>query len=94
MAAASDAANGQVFNLGGEEIINLKDLAELLVAVSDNGSYRLRSFPSDRKKIDIGDYYADYQRIGQVLGWQPRVPLREGLARTLAFYREHLPSYL
>ena len=57
-------------------------------------SYVTRTFPADRKRIDVGDYYADDRRIRAALGWEPRVPLREGLARTLAFYREYLEHYL
>jgi UDP-glucose 4-epimerase len=94
MAAASEEANGQVFNLGCERVINLKDLADMLVAIEGSGSYELRSFPPDRKRIDIGDYYADFSRIRSVLGWEPRVPLYEGLERTLAFYRENLAHYV
>jgi len=44
--------------------------------------------------IDIGDYYADDRLIRNVLGWEPKIPLREGLARTLAYYRPHLEHYL
>lgn len=94
LAAASDTANGQVFNLGGESVINLKSLAELLVRVSGSGTYSLQTFPSNRKKIDIGDYYSDFDKIRSMLGWEPRVPLAEGLARTVAFYRQHLAQYL
>jgi UDP-glucose 4-epimerase len=65
-----------------------------LVAVNGGGEYVVKEFPSDRKRIDIGDFYADYCRIRSTLGWTPKVPLREGLARTLAFYREHLEHYL
>jgi UDP-glucose 4-epimerase len=94
LAAISDAANGQIFNLGGNERISLKDLAELLVRVSGHGAYSFCEFPADRKAIDIGDYYADFGRIQSALNWQPKVDLREGLTRTLEYYREHLPSYL
>lgn len=94
LAAASEGANGQVFNLGSEQAISLKGLAELLIEVNGGGEYIARSFPADRKLIDIGDYYADFSRARSCLGWEPRVPLREGLSRTLAFYREHLSSYL
>ncbi|HEY9901719.1 MAG TPA: NAD-dependent epimerase/dehydratase family protein [Candidatus Sericytochromatia bacterium] len=94
LAAASEDANGEIFNLGGERAIGLKDLAELLVQVNGDGEYAVRSFPSDRKSIDIGDYYADFSHIRSVLGWEPKVPLREGLARTLNYYRENLHHYL
>jgi UDP-glucose 4-epimerase len=54
----------------------------------------IRPFPDDRRRIDIGDYYADARLIRDVLAWQPRVPLREALRRTVAFYRDHLQHYL
>ncbi|HUK81172.1 MAG TPA: NAD-dependent epimerase/dehydratase family protein [Verrucomicrobiae bacterium] len=94
LTAASEAANGQVFNLGGDSPIRLKDLAALLVEVNGGGKFTTRPFPADRQRIDIGDYYADFSRIRAALGWQPRVSLREGLARTLEFYRENLKHYL
>jgi UDP-glucose 4-epimerase len=93
-AARDDAANGRVFNLGGLEIISLHDLADLLVKVNGGGEYETRSFPTERKRIDIGDYYADYSAIREAVGWEPRVPLEVGLARTLEFYREHLDRYV
>ena len=94
LAAASKEANGEVFNLGCERVISLKDLADLLVEVNGGGRYEIRSFPPDRKRIDIGDYYADYSRIRSVLEWEPKVSLREGLARTVAFFRDNLAHYL
>jgi UDP-glucose 4-epimerase len=94
LAATSEAANGKVYNLGGDGVISLKELADLLIEVNGGGEYMMRSFPPDRKRIDIGDYYADYSLIRSVLGWEPKVPLRDGLASTLAFYLEHLEHYL
>lgn len=94
LAALSDDANGQVFNLAGEAAVSLKDLAALLIEAGGRGNMQVRPFPENRRRIDIGDYYADASRVRRVLGWEPRVPLREGLARTLAFYREHLSHYL
>jgi UDP-glucose 4-epimerase len=94
LAAASEEASSRVFNLGGDCVISLKDLADLLIETNGGGEYVVRSFPPDRKRIDIGDYYADFSYIRSVLGWEPKVPLREGLARTLRFYKEHLKHYL
>jgi UDP-glucose 4-epimerase len=94
LAATCEEANGRVFNLGGDCVVSLKDLADLLVEINGGGEYTVRTFPPDRKRIDIGDYYADHAQIRELLGWEPRVPLREALARTLSFYREHLANYL
>jgi UDP-glucose 4-epimerase len=94
MAAGNEAANGEVFNLGGDCVISLNGLAELLVEVNGGGEFMRLSYPPDRKRIDIGDYYADFSRISSMLGWRPTTPLSDGLSRTIAFYREHLPKYL
>jgi UDP-glucose 4-epimerase len=94
MCAASEAVNGMTLNLGGERVVNLRELAELLVRVNGGGRFEERPFPEDRKRIDIGDYHADFGQIRQRLGWTPRIPLEEGLRRTLSFYREHLARYV
>lgn len=93
MVAASNDANGKVFNLGGDCVISLKDLADLLVEVFGGGEYVVKEFPSDRKRIDIGDYYADYSLIRSTLGWKPEVPLPEALKRISDYYKEHLDKY-
>ncbi len=92
--AACDATIGEIYNLGGDEVVSLRALAELLVAVNGSGSYRLVPFPPDQKAIDIGDYFGDYRRLRETLGWRPRVSLRAGLEQTLDYYRAHLREYL
>jgi len=94
LTASSDAAVGRVFNLGGDSVVSLKRLADLLIEINGGGQYVSCDFPVDRKRIDIGDFYADYGCIRSTLGWQPKTPLGEGLKRTLAFYREHLDQYV
>jgi UDP-glucose 4-epimerase len=93
LAGTRDEADGEVFNLGDERAISLRDLAELLISLNGGGSYRVVPFPEERLAIDIGDYFADFGKIRERLGWQPTVPLEEGLARSLEFYREHGSSY-
>jgi UDP-glucose 4-epimerase len=92
--AATDArAEREVFNLGSEEVVSLKALAEKLVAVHGGGRFEVVPFPPERKAIDIGDYYSDFSKIRSSLGWSPRVSLGDGLARTLQYYREHGREY-
>jgi UDP-glucose 4-epimerase len=92
--ALDDDADGRTFNLGGLEVISLHDLAELLIRVAGEGTYETRAFPEERKRIDIGDFYSDDSLIRSTLGWEPRVKLEDGLARTLAFFRTHLDRYV
>jgi len=94
LAAARPEAVGEIFNLGGPPRVTLAHLAELLVELNGGGSFVVRAFPADRRKIDIGDYYADDRRIRRRLGWRPRVDLRTSLDRTLAYYRKELRHYV
>jgi UDP-glucose 4-epimerase len=94
LAAARPEAVGEVFNLGGPPRVTLQALAELLVELNRGGAFVVRSFPAERKKIDIGDYFADDRLIARKLGWRPRTDLRTALARTLAYYRKELRHYL
>jgi UDP-glucose 4-epimerase len=94
LAASSDDANGRVFNLGGLEVVSLTELAEMLVGVAGSGSYESKTFPAERRAIDIGDYYADDKLIRGMLGWAPSVKLADGLARSVAYYRETLGDYV
>jgi UDP-glucose 4-epimerase len=94
LAATDDRANGSVFNLGGDRVISLRELADMLVEINGGGRFKVRAFPRVRKRIDIGDYYADYRKIHSALGWQPRTRLRAGLTKTLAYYRSHLKHYI
>jgi UDP-glucose 4-epimerase len=94
MAASSEKANGQVFNLGGDCVISLKDLAKKLIEANGSGNYINCTFPDDRKKIDIGNYYSDYTLIRETLGWKPKISLEEGLKKTIEFYQKNMKYYI
>jgi UDP-glucose 4-epimerase len=94
MVAANSATNGQVYNLGGSEVIDLAALAKLMVEVNGSGCYEINEFPADRRAIDVGDYYADFSKIGRELGWEPKRSLRETIETTLRYFRDALPHYV
>ena len=93
-AGATDACNGQVFNVGGDEHVTHRDLTALLIEVAGSGGVEFVAWPADKKAIDIGSFYASSEKFARATGWHPTVSLRDGLARTVAFYRANLPRYL
>lgn len=97
LAGASDLASGKIYNLGNTEVVGLKAVAEMMEEIGEKmnlaSTYELIPFPPERKAIDIGDYYSDFSLITNDLGWQPKIDLREGLQKTLAYYQAHHQHY-
>jgi UDP-glucose 4-epimerase len=93
-AGASNACNGEVFNVGGDASISHRDLVSLLIDLAGTGSVRFVEWPPEKKRIDIGSFFTDSTKFRQAVGWQPETPLVDGLRQTIAFYRQHMPHYL
>jgi len=93
-AGALDDCNGDVFNVGGAQPISLRDLATELVRIAGSGRVGFIDWPTDKKAIDIGSFYADSTKFSRATGWAPAVPLTDGLRQTVDFYRQHLSHYL
>jgi UDP-glucose 4-epimerase len=92
--ALTPEAHGQALNVGGPEPVSLLEVAELCQELAgQGGTVETVEWPAERKKIDIGSIYVDHARLATLTGWEPRVGLREGLAETLRFYREHGEHY-
>ena len=93
-AGASDACNGEVFNVGGSQPVSHRELVALLLKVAGTGRVRHVPWPDEKKAIDIGSFYADSSKLKARVGWEPVTPLEEGLRRTVDYYRRHLSHYL
>jgi len=89
--ASCDRAVGQVVNLGSGQEISIGDLVKLLVEVTGSDAEivtdeaRLRPAGSEVERL-----LADNTRAREWTGWEPKVSLRDGLARTSEWVREHL----
>lgn len=94
LAAVAPESDGKVLNVGGDRAISLMELARLLVEVNGSGEYVCREFPGERKRIDIGDYFADYSLLKDTLGWAPSTTLRDGLRSTLDFFQSNIEHYV
>ena len=94
LAATNTDAIGQVFNLGHDEHLSLRVIAEKIAAAAGDGEVRSVEWPPDRARIDIGSYWTDWSKAERELGWRPRIRFDEGVAQTIGFYRSCLDRYL
>jgi UDP-glucose 4-epimerase len=94
LTARSEEAPGEVFNVGNDERLSLRAIAEAVVAAAGSGSIESVPWPHDRDAIDIGSYYGDSSKAKRVLGWEPRTSFADGITKTIEFYRSHRPRYM
>lgn len=92
LAMESPAADGEVFNLGGEAA-SLARVAELIVREAGGGTIRKIPYPPEHQAIEVGDYSADISKVKHLLGWVPRTSLADGIRATVEFCRQHGRHY-
>jgi UDP-glucose 4-epimerase len=92
--ALAEPAYGRALNVGGQEPVALLEVARLCQQIAKaGGAVETAPWPNERKKIDIGSIHVSHDRLTELTGWNPRVSLREGLERTITFYKEHGEHY-
>lgn len=83
MMASPREVTGPV-NLGNPHEIPIRELAERIIALTGSRSRLIhRPLPED----DPTQRCPDITKARSLLGWEPRVPLEEGLGRTIAYFR-------
>ena len=92
-AACEPAAVGEVLNVGDDRASTFLEVAEILRDLVPDTRLVFTDFTPERKAQEPGDFVSDISKIRRLTGWEPRVPLREGLARTVDFYRERRADY-
>ena len=92
-AAGEPRAVGEVLNVGHDRASTFLEVAETLCALVPEARIEFTEFSPERKAQEPGDFVSDIGKIRGLLGWEPRTDLRDGLARTVAFYRERRADY-
>ncbi len=92
LAGASEETNGKIYNLGHDKHYSLKDFVSILQKYTDV-EYELVPFPEEKKLIDIGDYFSDFSKIREEIGWSPKVSLEDGLKEMVEYYSKNKEHY-
>lgn len=88
-AATADGVVGEVLNLGCGQEISMRELATtLLRLMGDPITPKFGALPE--RPVEIRRMRADAGKARELLGWQPRTSLEEGLQRTVAWYTDEL----
>ncbi len=93
MVAATEAAYGEVFNVGTGIPVSFFEAARKIVEVAGSGRIAFTEFTPERKEVEPGDYYTDISKIRRTVGWEPGTSLEEGIRKTVDFYRKYKEEY-
>jgi nucleoside-diphosphate-sugar epimerase len=84
------SAPGEVFNVGNDEEVSIRQVAELVdqLSPSPRGVRLATSADPEYLEDNPPRRCPDIRKIRDAIGWTPQIPLRKGIERTLRFYLE------
>ena len=90
--ATTPAAGGEVFNVGGEREITIRELARRILELAGGGAEAIRYVPYEEAYApgfeDLRRRVPDTAKLRRLVGWRPRVGLEETLRRVIAWRRD------
>lgn len=87
-AGFAETSRGRIYNIGDSKSVSILELAEMAVAAAGAGQIIRVPWPKEYRAIETGDYRSETSRAQQELGWKPFTEIREGIDRTVAFYKK------
>jgi len=84
---------GEIVNVGSDRPSTFLEVAEILRDLVPGTDIVFTDFTPERKAQEPGDFVSDISKIKRLAGWEPRVDLRDGLVRTVEFYRDRRADY-
>ena len=91
LAEAGEAGEG--YNIGTHERGKFGDMVDAVLREVGSGRKEYVPWPENYEKNETGNYIADTAKIHKLTGWEPSVPLKEGIRRMVAYYKENQQHY-
>jgi UDP-glucose 4-epimerase len=91
--ALAPGTAGQIYNVGSGSGTPFKKMAHIVAEVVPGTEVVQVEWPAERYFVETGDYISNLDKIFAATSWRPRTSLKEGIARTVAFYREYRQHY-
>lgn len=88
--ALQPECHGQVFNVGGDEPIRLREAAEKIAHMTGLGEVDYVPWPPEYRSIETGDFQSDLAKLKRYVTAFKHTPFETGLKRTIEFYRSQM----
>ncbi|OGE16751.1 NAD-dependent dehydratase [Candidatus Daviesbacteria bacterium RIFCSPHIGHO2_01_FULL_36_37] len=85
LAMNTEDTRGEVINLGNPDEYTIKELAQKIKELTESESEMV--FEGERPEDDPSQRCPDISKAKELLGWEPKVPIDEGLEETIKYFR-------
>jgi len=87
LAATSDSARGETINLGSGISITIRQLVKEIADLMKRDTVTITFDETRLRPWDVEKLECDYTKAKRILGWEPKISLREGLLETLKWLK-------
>lgn len=88
-----EEAIGEVINLGHDKPSSFLEVAEIIKEIHPETCWEFQEFSPERKAQEPGDFYSDISKISRICNWNPQTTLREGMGKTIEYYKQYKSHY-
>ncbi|MBS3108872.1 NAD(P)-dependent oxidoreductase [Candidatus Woesearchaeota archaeon] len=105
LAMSSPITSGKAYNVGSfirydailedkcNNVVHVSDVANMVVDIAERGFIEYKEYPENKKLLEPGDFCANATKLYNDVGWHPKIGPKEGLRRTIDFYRKNKVYY-
>jgi len=92
--ATTPSCYGEIINIGHNKPDTFVTLVQTIVKeAGGKASYTFTPFSEERKAQEPGDFASDIRKIKKLTGWKPTTTLRDGIRKTIAYYKKNKKEY-
>ena len=83
----NDGSAGEAFNFGGEKVVKIRELAQMIKRLTNSSSEVILAPPRSELEREPQVSYPSNRKVEKVLGYRNELSLEEGLKRTIQWVR-------
>lgn len=82
-------AEGEVINLGSNHTHSIEEITQTIAELGGWNPFKVIIEPKRFRPLDVEILHSDYSKAQRLMGWKPETNLKEGLMRTIEWFKEH-----
>ncbi len=94
LGAVNRNTDSKYYLIGSETETRFIDMVDMVLETVGQGLKEYIPFPPELEKIDLPRFVSDCSLFKNLCGWSPKISLKNGIKKTVSFYRQYLDKYI